>query len=145
MHSRAFSPAALLALLLLLLGDAQAQTATPTPTISTTPSASASRTPSTSPTSTLSITPSPTQSAQITFFPDTSLCSANVILGSSTDFAVLLGKHSSHPPTFATLSSNSHSASPSSTPAARALSRTRLELPQHQGRRPRCRRPEHVH
>ena len=97
MHSRAFSPAALLALLL-LLGDAQAQTATPTPT------------------------PSPTQSAQITFFPDTSLCSANVILGSSTDFAVLLGKHSSHPPTFATLSSNSHSASPSSTPAARALS-----------------------
>ena len=42
-----------------------------------------------SPTPSVSITPSATQTPQITFLPDTSLCSDNVILGSSTDYAVL--------------------------------------------------------
>ena len=42
-----------------------------------------------SPTPSVSITPSATQTPQITFVPGSSLCSDTVILGSSTDYAVL--------------------------------------------------------
>ena len=42
-----------------------------------------------SPTPSVSITPSATQTPQITFVPGSSLCSDTVILGSSTDYAVI--------------------------------------------------------